>query len=47
MIGRIFVDRVSSYPLLVNLCDELGADSKSRPEFLARAKKEILITEED
>jgi len=29
---------------MINTCDELGADSKNRPEFLARAKKQILIT---
>jgi len=44
LIGLIFVDSVSGYPLLINSCDELGADSKNRPEFLARAKKQILIT---
>jgi len=33
---------MSRYSLLVNLCDELGADSKNRTEFFARAKKEYL-----
>ena len=41
---RGFVDRVSGYPLLINLWDEAGADSKNRPEFFARATKRLLIT---
>ena len=29
---------------MINLCDALGTDSKNCPEFLARAKKQLLIT---
>ena len=29
----------------MNLCDVLGADSKSRPDFFARANKNYLITD--
>jgi len=35
---------VSGYPLLINSCDELGADSKNHPKILARAKQRLLIT---
>ena len=40
----VLIDSVQDYPLLINLCDELGVVSQNRPEFLAWAKKRLLIT---
>ena len=34
---------MSGYPLLINLWDEPGANSKNRPEFFARATKRLLV----
>jgi hypothetical protein len=44
-VGKLSVVLVEGNPLLINLCDELGADSQNRPEFLARAKNDYLSSD--
>ena len=44
-VGKLYidsVDRVCGYPLMINTCDEFGADSKNDPEFLRGQKSDYL-----
>jgi hypothetical protein len=47
-VGKLYidsVDRVCGYPLLINSCNELEADSQNCPDFFTQVKKRLLITD--